>query len=98
MEEFVGKRVITTITTLQKGEKDFEVTLEVAHSRSTDAIVWQEKTIAMKAFGKTMEEAYEEVVTQVGKYLESVQGDLFTDEQINSTETQSTKFDSNKTN
>lgn len=86
MDEYKGREVKTRIYAIIDDKGWWTVTQEIIQRRTTDPKQnledWESKEISASAVAETLERAQSQCVLTIMAYLESVQGDIFSDPEL----------------
>jgi len=82
MDEYNHVMHNSRLTVEKIGEEMYKATLVDTHARSVNGIDWEEKSIESSAISDIKDKAIQDVVLTIMVYLESLDGDVFSERTI----------------
>jgi len=79
--EYKYKKIVTVLLSTEKDE-GYLVDYKVVQSRSKDNENWEAREVSTTGYSKTQEKAFDIAASEMLFYLNSVNGDLFTVEEV----------------
>lgn len=76
------KKIVTIMQSTERPDGNFIVVYKIVQSRSLDGESWEAREASAEGYGKTIEKAFDQATTDILFYLNTVNGDLFSAEEL----------------